>query len=82
MIGHVLTIDVIGVAEKKSWAEYKNTGSQSRRSLPFSPLSRFSSSPSPSLFAPATQAKLLEPNECFAPLPLTSVVTLRSADEC
>lgn len=27
VIGHVLTVDVIGVVEKKSWVEYKNTGS-------------------------------------------------------
>ena len=44
-------------------SEYKNNGSYSRRSLPFSPLSHFSPSPSPSLFAPATQTTQLRANE-------------------
>ena len=42
---------------RKWWVEYKNTGSYSRHSLHFSPLSLFSPSPlPPPLFAPATQA--------------------------
>ena len=45
------------------WTKYKNNGSYSRRSRPFSPLSHFSPSPSPSLFAPATQATQLRANE-------------------
>ena len=45
------------------WTKYKNNGSYCRRSLPLSPLSHFSPSPSPSLFAPATQATQLRANE-------------------
>ena len=63
VIGHVLTVVVIGLVWKvKLWAQYKNTGSYSRLSLPFSFL-RFSSPPP--LFAPATLAILLCVIVCF-----------------
>ena len=62
VIGHILTVDILGLVQKMvGGPEYNNTGSYSRRSLPFSPLTRFSPSPPPllpaPLFAPATQTK-------------------------
>ena len=60
VIGHILTVDILGLVQKMfGGPEYNNTGSYSRRSLPFSPLTRFSPSPllPAPLFAPATQTK-------------------------
>ena len=72
MIGHVLTVDFIGLVQKMVGGIQKLTGSYSRRSLPFSSLSRFSPSPLPLPFLclPRRLVKI-EPQEIF-----TSQVTV------
>ena len=56
VIGRVLTI-TLSDKLRKWWADYKNTGSYSRRSLPFPLFRVFLPPPLPPLFAPATQAR-------------------------
>ena len=60
LIGHVLTVDAVGLVEKIV-AAIQKTGSYSGRPLPLSPLSRFSSTPSPSPFCENKTYRLKRP---------------------
>ena len=56
VIGHVLTVDIIGLVQKMVGGIQKNPAHAAGAPFPFCPLSQFSPSPSPPHLAPTMQA--------------------------